>query len=72
MQYIHPPVLHYPPNHERSPTHSIHLPRANTIILTFLFGGLAWAINHDYNGAFTKWFIQMFPSEAGTLGLVGS
>ena len=42
---------------------------ANSIILTSLLVGLAWAINHDYNGAFTKWFMQVFPNEASVLGL---
>ena len=41
----------------------------NTVILGILFAILAWGINRDYDGAFTKWFILAFPKESSTIGL---
>jgi hypothetical protein len=38
-------------------------------LLAGLFAALLWSINHDYNNAFTKWFVVHFPDEARTMGI---
>ena len=43
--------------------------RAQQRLIVGLFAALLWSINHDYNNAFTKWFVVHFPDEARTMGI---
>mmetsp|Transcript_21015 Transcript_21015/g.37969 ORF Transcript_21015/g.37969 Transcript_21015/m.37969 type:complete len:151 (+) Transcript_21015:186-638(+) len=41
----------------------------NILVYLFLFLGIMYFLNRDYDNIATKWFVRTFPSEAATLGL---
>ena len=43
--------------------------RLNAMVYTVLIGSLIYVGNRDYGNIVTQWFIQLFPKEAGVLGL---